>query len=112
MPLSTNDQLTSPSAAAGLSASKDLLLLERLRCGDVDAGHRLVRDHYPAIYRYLVHLTGCRDVAADLTQETFLQAWRHLDAFEGRSTLRSWLYRIAHREFLQALRRQRNQTPL
>src|SRR5205807_4857000 len=42
--------------------------------------------------------------AEDLAQETFLQAWRRLDRFEGRAPLRVWLHRIAHREFLQELR--------
>src|SRR5205823_3647704 len=42
-----------------------------------------------------------------LTQETFLQAWRRADTFQGRAALRTWLHRIAHREFLQALRSQR-----
>jgi RNA polymerase sigma-70 factor (ECF subfamily) len=79
--------------------------LAQLRDGEVEAGHRFVRDHYPAIYRYLLYLTGHRETAEDLTQETFLQAWRHLDQFEGRAPLRLWLHQIARREFLQARRR-------
>src|SRR5207244_1264155 len=39
--------------------------------------------------------------------ETLLQAWRGLDRFESRSSLRVWLHRTAHREFLQSLRSQR-----
>src|SRR2546425_11914003 len=112
MGLSTKKQSVSPAAGAGGNGTEEGLLLEQLRRGDVEAGRRFIQDHYPGIYRYLVHLTGCRDAAEDLTQETFLQAWRHLDDFEGRSTLRTWLYRIAHREFLQALRSQRAQLPL
>jgi RNA polymerase sigma factor (sigma-70 family) len=53
-----------------------------------------------------LYLTGSPEAAEDLTQETFLQAWRGLGTFDGRATLRTWLHRIAHREFLQALRRQ------
>jgi RNA polymerase sigma factor (sigma-70 family) len=90
----------------------DALLLEQLRRGDVEAGRRFVREHYPAVYRYLVYLTGHPDVAADLTQETFLQAWRYLDRFEPRAPLRAWLHRIAHREFLQALRADRPVVPI
>jgi RNA polymerase sigma-70 factor, ECF subfamily len=89
----------------------EALLLEELRRGDAEAGRRFVHEHYPAVYRYLVHLTGRPDVAADLTQETFLQAWRYLDRFEPRAPLRAWLHRIAHREFLQALRAHRPLVP-
>src|ERR1041384_2491697 len=82
------------------------LLLERIQAGDLDAGHQFVRDYYPGVYRYLLYLTGSPEAAEDLAQETFLQAWRGLGTFDGRATLRTWLHRIAHREFLQALRRQ------
>src|SRR5438093_632140 len=82
-------------------------LLEQIRAGETEAGHRFVREHYPGIYHYLLYLTGQAELAADLTQETFLQAWRHLDTFQGRAALRTWLHRIARREFLQALRCQR-----
>jgi RNA polymerase sigma-70 factor (ECF subfamily) len=85
----------------------DRLLLEQIRAGDPDAGHRFIQEHYPGVYRYLLYLTGNPEAAADLTQETFLQAWRRLDTFNGRSALRTWLHRIARREFLQALRSQR-----
>jgi RNA polymerase sigma-70 factor (ECF subfamily) len=86
----------------------DAHLLDQLRCGDVEAGRRFVRDYYPAIYRYLLYLSGHRETAEDLTQETFLQAWRHLDQFQGRAPLRVWLHAIARREFLRARRRQRS----
>src|SRR5437870_6514400 len=87
-------------------------LVEQLQQGDAEAGHQLVRDYYPGVYRYLLYLTRRPDAAEDLTQETFLQAWRHRETFQGRAPLRLWLHRIAHREFLQALRTQRPQTSL
>jgi RNA polymerase sigma-70 factor (ECF subfamily) len=96
-----------PSATeSGRLTDADARLLERIRAGDVESGHRFVREHYGAICRYLLYLTGQPDRAEDLTQETFLQAWRYLDSFQGRGSLRSWLHRIAHREFLHLLRRQ------
>ena len=82
----------------------DPRLVEQLRRGDAEAGRRFVRDYYPGIYRYLLYLTGCRETAEDLTQETFVQAWRSLETLQDGSRLRPWLYRIARREFLQAVR--------
>src|SRR5207244_4242593 len=93
-----------PDPAGNRAASSEAELLEELRQGNAEAGHRFVRDQYPAIYRYLMLLTGQPELAADLCQETFLQAWRSLDRFVPRAPLRAWLHRIAHRQFLQALR--------
>src|SRR5262245_54945146 len=78
----------------------DRLRGARIRAGDLDAGHQFVQEYYPGIYQYLLYLTCSTEAAADLTQETFLQAWRRLDTFEGRAALRTWPHRIAHREFL------------
>jgi RNA polymerase sigma-70 factor (ECF subfamily) len=97
------DRARSCSPAEPKLPDADALLLKQLRSGDAEAGHRFVREHYEAIYRYLLYLTGRPDQAEDLTQETFLQGWRHLDTFRGRGSLRGWLHRIAHREFLHRL---------
>jgi RNA polymerase sigma-70 factor (ECF subfamily) len=50
-------------------------------------------------------MLGSVDEAEDLVQETYLQAWRGYSSFEGRSSLRTWLYRIATRACLKALER-------
>jgi RNA polymerase sigma-70 factor, ECF subfamily len=100
------DRSLQSSPTDGAVPSAGGLLLTRIRAGDVGAGHQFVREYYAGVYRYLLYLTGSPDAAEDLTQETFLQAWRGLRTFDGRATLRTWLHRIAHREFLQALRRQ------
>jgi RNA polymerase sigma-70 factor (ECF subfamily) len=92
--------------AAPIAYSADGLLVDRLRRGDADAGYHFFRDHYPSIYRYLFWLTERPDRAEDLAQETFLRAWRHLDRFDPRGSLRAWLHAIAHREFLRSLRRE------
>src|SRR5262245_45657116 len=99
-----DDPIRPELPAAGPLPHPDARLVQQLRQGDPKAGRQLVREHYPGIYRYLLYLTGRREAAEDLTQETFLQAWPRLDTFDNRGPLRPWLHRIAHREFLQALR--------
>jgi RNA polymerase sigma-70 factor (ECF subfamily) len=105
--LDLGEMVGSDAFRESIPPDADARLLEEIRAGDADAGQRFVQEHYPGIYQYLLYLTGQPELAADLTQETFLQAWRHLGAFQGRASLRTWLHTIARREFLAALRRQR-----
>jgi RNA polymerase sigma-70 factor (ECF subfamily) len=56
-------------------------------------------------------MVGSLEQAEDLVQETFLRAWRHRTTFEGRSTFRAWLYKIATNTCLEALRRQPRPAP-
>jgi RNA polymerase sigma-70 factor (ECF subfamily) len=95
------------SQADGALPAAEARLLEQLRKGDAAAGQQFVQEYYPGIYRHMLYLTGQAEMAEDLTQETFLQAWRHLHTFASRASLKTWLHRIAHREFLRALQRQR-----
>src|SRR5437867_4387167 len=77
----------SPAEAEAVPAA-DALLVEQVRRRDPDATHRFFGEYYPGVYRYLLWLTERPETAEDLTQETFLRAWRHLDTFELRAPLR------------------------
>jgi RNA polymerase sigma-70 factor (ECF subfamily) len=79
-------------------------LVDDLRAGRPEACAAVVRAHYPAVYRFLVHLTGDVHQAEDLTQDVFAAAWEKRATFEGRSTLTTWLHRIAYTKFLDARR--------
>lgn len=76
-------------------ASAEAQFLERLRAGEAAAFNRLVEERHADIYALLYRLTEDPEEARDLTQETFLQAFRHLAGFRGDADLRTWLYRIA-----------------
>ncbi len=55
----------------------------------------LYEAHSRAIYYLCLRLLGNPPRAEDATHDVFLKAWRHIDQFEGRSTWRTWLYRVA-----------------
>jgi RNA polymerase sigma-70 factor (ECF subfamily) len=81
--------------------------LEALRAGDRAEFSRLVDASYANIYRLAMKMLGNQQDAEDVLQETFLKAFRHLNSFDGRSKLSTWLFRIATNEALMVLRRQR-----
>ena len=83
------------SAEDRLPSSAEAQFLERLKAGDATAFNRLVEERPSDIYALLYRLTEDAEEARDLTQETFLQAFRHLAGFRGEADLRTWLYRIA-----------------
>jgi RNA polymerase sigma-70 factor (ECF subfamily) len=88
----------------------DQPLLSDLRAGRAEACTELIRTHYPAVYRFLVHLTRDIHRAEDLTQETFAAAWQTIAGFQRRASLATWLHRIAYTKFIDAQRAERRST--
>jgi RNA polymerase sigma-70 factor (ECF subfamily) len=70
-------------------------LIARLRAGDQTAYAELVQAHSSRIYHLALRMVGDEATAEDILQETFLNAFRAIEHFEGRSSLGTWLYRIA-----------------
>jgi RNA polymerase sigma-70 factor (ECF subfamily) len=70
-------------------------LVARLRGGDPDARRALFESEGPRVWRLAYRLCGDYDLAQDVTQETFLVAFRKIGGFTGRGTLGGWLGRIA-----------------
>ncbi|WP_312871489.1 RNA polymerase subunit sigma-70 [Amycolatopsis acididurans] len=81
-----------------------MTVLDRARAGDEQAFRELTDPFRGELHLHCYRLLGSVADAEDLTQETLLAAWRGLDGFQGRSSLRSWLYRIATNRCLNALR--------
>lgn len=79
-------------------------LLDRARAGDEHAFGALTDPFRSELQAHCYRFMGSTQDAEDLLQETLLAAWRSLDRFEGRSSLRTWLHRIATNRCLNALR--------
>ena len=81
--------------------------LEALIAGDRAEFARLVDTYSSPIYRLGLRMLGTPQDAEDVLQNTFLSALNHLPKFEGRSSLSTWLYRIAANEALMLIRRKK-----
>ena len=87
-------------------------LLARAQDGDADAFGALVEPHRRELEVHCYRILGSASDAEDVLQEALLAAWQGLGSFEGRASVRTWLYRIATTRSLNALRsaRRRPQT--
>jgi len=79
--------------------------IESLQHGDKTEFARLVEAYSPQVFRLALKMLQNQQDAEDILQETFIKAYKALPRFEGRSSLSTWLYRIATNEALMLLRR-------
>ena len=79
-------------------------LITRARAGDGDAFRELTEPHRRELQVHCYRMLGSFQDAEDALQDTLLAAWQGLGGFEGRASIRTWLYRIATNRCLNALR--------
>ena len=84
-----------PVALASAAVADDDALLERLRAGDERAFVDLVQRYQPSLQRVAETIVQSRAVAQEVTQDTWLAVLRGVERFEGRSSFKTWLFRIA-----------------
>lgn len=95
-----------------MSDAESSLSLDALKRGDRQEFARLVNLYAGPIYRLALKMLNSPQDAEDVLQNTFLKALQSIESFEGRSSLSTWLYRIAANEALMLLRRQRPEVAL
>jgi RNA polymerase sigma-70 factor, ECF subfamily len=84
--------------STSLAKSDEGQLVERSKAGDRLAFEELVRRHADRLYAVVLRFVADADEAEEVTQETFLRAWRSIEKFELRSRFFTWLYRIGINE--------------
>jgi len=80
--------------------------------GDVQSWEELFARYSAAVFGYLHRMSGDRQLAEDLTSETFYRAMRALDGFRGDSSMKTWLLRIARNLYLDRKRRDERSSSL
>ncbi len=92
---------------SSLPCPDDPLLARQAREGSSAAFGELVHRYHGRVFAFLLGLTRHRQDAEDLTQETFVRAWRKLDRYDPGQPLLPWLFTLARRQSIAALRRAR-----
>lgn len=100
--------LAKPDPTASIPEDNESIidLVKRAKEGDPLAFESLFLSHYPRIHSFLRHMVGNDEIASDLTQETFLEAHQSILKLRDESKFNGWLYRIAHNEALNYIRRE------
>ncbi len=87
--------------------SSERELVVRAKAGDREAFDRLVRQNKDKMFSLTYRMTGDRETALDLMQETFFTAFKELSRFRAEANFSSWLYRIASNKTLNYLKRRK-----
>lgn len=95
------------------SQSKVVRLIKRAIGGDGEAFGELYSIYLERIYRYVFYQVKDKMTAEDITEEAFIKAWKAIASCKGKErTFSSWLYRIAHNQLIDSLRKRRAELPL
>ncbi len=92
--------------------TEDLTLVRRAQKEDMRAYDELVRRYQERLYATVYHMTSNHEDANDLTQETFIKAYRALKSFKGDSSFYTWIYRIAVNKTINFLKQRKSRVLL
>jgi RNA polymerase sigma-70 factor (ECF subfamily) len=92
---------------AKLGGQTEVVLLQRIAGGDRDAFAELYNRLQRPLFGYLMKLVREREMVEDVLNETLLEVWRQAARFEGRSSVNTWVFSIAHHRAVSRLRKRR-----
>jgi RNA polymerase sigma-70 factor (ECF subfamily) len=95
-----------------MQQEESLALIRQVQAGDRDAFRVLVERHSQALFRTAFRMTGNESDAEEIVQETFLKAYKSIGRFESRSTVSTWLTRIAINCSLDLIAQRKPSQPL
>ena len=96
---------TARSSAAERRSSQDLRLIERVRDGDMEAFEELYRAYHPGMTRFVANLVRRPMLIEEVVNDTMIVVWEKAGSFNGASKLSTWMFAIAYRKAMRALRR-------
>lgn len=96
-----------PGAPGPRPSDRDAALVARIRSGDEAAFAELHRLYHPRVFAFALKRMGDPAEAEDVAQDVFLQVFRSLGRYQGRSSLLTWIFGIAHHETCNRFRRKR-----
>jgi RNA polymerase sigma factor (sigma-70 family) len=97
---------------AAIATVDDRVLVRQAQGGDYTAFDTLVQKYQERIYATIYHMTSNHEDANDLTQETFIKAYKALNSFKGDSSFFTWVYRIAVNKTINFLKGRKNKIHL
>ena len=94
-----------PAAGDGDAEPAEVRLINRVAAGDLDAFERLYRLYHGRLTRFLDRMTRRRSLVEEVLNDTMLVVWKRARSFNGQSKVSTWVFAIAYRTALKALRR-------
>src|SRR5690349_22954525 len=88
-----------------LDLAAEQTLIEQCRRQDYEAFSKIVDAYQVRVLGFVRRMVRGEEEAKDVTQEVFIKAFKHMERFDGRSSLRTWLFRIAHNLCIDRARR-------
>lgn len=96
----------------GVHHRSESSLLQALKAGDATAWAKILSDYGPRLFAYATRMLGDKPAAEEVLQDSLMNVYRTINRFEGRCSLKSWLFRAVHNSAVDEIRRLKKYVPL